>query len=89
MDTLLDISSLKTVEDLNNTDFSKYACKRHKSWVRHINNPVAQDDLNRICDLSEEEGAKVQLGWTMGELYYRVRALPQIKVPKQIMLPSM
>ena len=83
---ILDITKLRTVEDLNSTDFSKYAEETHPSWVRHINSPVAQDDLDRICDLSEEEGCKVQLGWIMGELYYKVRALPQVKKLRQMAL---
>lgn len=83
---ILDITKIQTLEDLNSTDFKKYECDQHEAWVRHINNPVAQDDLNRICDLSEEEGAKVQLGWTMGELYYRIRVLPQVKKLKQVAL---
>ncbi len=89
MTKLLDISNLKTVEDLNSTDFSKYACKEFKNYVRHINNPVAQDDLERICDLAHQEGSKVKLNWRMGELYYKVRALPQIKKLRQEVLPNM
>ena len=83
---LLDLRTLKTVEDIDNTDFSKFADERFKSWVRHIVYPVAQDDLNRVCNLSMEEGCKIGLSWSMGDLYYRDRALPQIKVPKQASL---
>ena len=76
---ILDITKIRTVEDLNSVDFSKYADDRFLTWVRHINSPVTSNDLDRVSDLSEEVGAKVILGWTLGELYYKVRALPQIK----------
>lgn len=83
---ILDITKIRTIEDLNSTKFSEYIDSKHKSWVRHINNPVAQDDLNRVCNLSDEVGAKINLGWSMGELFYNVRALPQIKALKQVPL---
>ncbi len=71
---ILDITKLQTVEDLNSTDFSKYADGTFPSWVRHINDPVAQEDLDRICKLTHQEGSKVKLSWHWGELYYKVRA---------------
>ena len=84
----LDITKIKTVEELNSIDFSKYADKRSQSWVRYIVSPVTSKALNEICDLSEKEGATVKLGWTMGELYYNNRSLPQIKPLKQMPLPG-
>lgn len=84
----LDITKIKTVEELNSIDFSKYADKRYQSWVRYIVSPVTSMALNDICNLSEKEGATVDLGWTMGELYYNNRALPQIKPFKQMVLPG-
>lgn len=82
----LDITKVKTVEDLNSVDFNKYADKRFSEWVRHINYPVKQKDLYRVCDLSTKTGSKVILGWSMGELFYKVRILPSIKPLKQMLL---
>ncbi len=84
---ILDITKIQTLEDLNSTDFKKYACNQFKSWVRYINDPVAQNDLDRICELAHEEGSKIKLGWSMGELYYKERALPQVKKMEQAILP--
>lgn len=81
---ILDVTKIQTVEDLNATDFSKYMDQQHLSWVRHITNPVSSKDLDRVCNLSEEVESKVILSWSMGELFYKVRPLPQIKVLKQI-----
>lgn len=79
----LDITKIQTIKDLNSTNFSKYVDKPHSSWVRYINMPVSTKDLDRVCDLSEKVGSKVTLGWSMGDLYYKMRALPQVKVLKQ------
>lgn len=84
----LDITKIKTVEELNSIDFSKYADKRHPSWARYIVSPVTSKALNEICDLSTKEGSMVDLGWTMGELHYRDKVLPQIKPLKQMTLPG-
>ena len=84
---ILDITKTQTLEDLNLIDFEKYSEDKFKSWVRYINDPTAQDDLNRICKLSQKEGSKVKLGWSMGELYYKERALPQVKKMEQTALP--
>ena len=84
----LDITKIKTVEELNSIDFSKYADKRYLSWVRFIESPVSSKALNEICDLSEKEGSMVDLGWTMGELHYRDKVLHQIKPLKQMILPG-
>ncbi len=70
----LDVKTLKTVEDLNKTDFSKFADSTHKSWVRHIVYPIGQAELNRICDLSFETNSKVKLANSMGDLYYEQSA---------------
>lgn len=83
---ILDITKIRTVEDLNSIDFNKYTNDGDLSWVRHINDPVMQSDLSRICDLSTKVGSKVTLGWSMGELFYKIRALPQIKALKQVPL---
>jgi len=84
MQKVLDITKIQTVEDLNSVNFDEYTdTEQHPSWVRYINDPVSQKDLDRICDLSEEVGSNVQLGCSMGELYYKVRPLPQIKVLEQ------
>ena len=82
----LDITKIQTVEDLNAIDFSKYVNQQHLSWVKHITNPISSKDLDRICNLSEGVGSKVTLGWTMGELFYKARPLPQVKVLKQMSL---
>lgn len=84
----LDITKIKTVEELNSIDFSKYADKRYLSWVRHIVSPVTSKALNEICDLSTKVGSMVDLGWSMGELHYRDKVLPQIKPLKQMALPG-
>lgn len=83
---VLDITRIQTVKDLNSVDFSKYVSQQHLSWVRHITSPISSKELDRICDLSEKSGSKIQLGWLMGELYYKTRALPQIKMLKQMPL---
>jgi 1,4-dihydroxy-2-naphthoate octaprenyltransferase len=68
---ILNTKTLQTVEDLNNTDFSKFTDGRFKSWVRYILYPVAQAELDRVVDLSAEEGSEVKLGDSMGDLYYK------------------
>jgi len=80
----LDITTIKTIEDINNTDFEKYSSEQFSNWLKHIVYPVSQDDLNRVNELSFQPGCEVELTWSMGDLYWRKRALPEIKVPKQI-----
>lgn len=67
---MLDITKIRTVEDINSTDFSKYADTKHLVWVRCINTPVSSGDLSRICALSRQPGSKIKLNWSMGELFY-------------------
>lgn len=83
---VLDITKIQTVEDLNSVDFSKYVNQQYLSWVRHITDPISSKELDRICDLSRKVESKIRLSWSMGELYYSVRALPQIKILKQMPL---
>jgi len=71
----LDITKIKTVDDLNSVNFSKYADKQYESWVRHIVLPVTTKALNEICDLSTKEGSMVNLGWSMGEIFYSNKVL--------------
>lgn len=67
---ILDITKIRTVEDINSTDFSKYADEPYPSWIKLISAPTSSDDLDRICALSEQPESKVNLSWEMGELYY-------------------
>ncbi len=85
----LDITKIKTVEDLNSVNFSEYVDKHFLMWVRYIVFPIKTESLNRICELSTKEGSKVTLGWSMGELYYKTLAIPQIKKLKQMTFPNM
>lgn len=85
----LDISKVKTVEELNSINFGEYADKQYKSWIRFIVFPITTKALNEICKLSTKEGSMVNLGWSMGDLYYKKRVLPQIKPLKQMTLPTM
>ena len=66
----LDITEIKTIEDINSTDFSKYVDRQESSWVRYLVYPVASKVLDSLCKLSAEEGSMVDLGWSMGDLYY-------------------
>lgn len=68
----LDITKILTVEDINNTPWEDYTDERFKSWVRYINDPTAQSDLDRLNELSfTGEGCLVRLTWSMGELSFR------------------
>lgn len=67
----LDITKLKTTEDLNNTPFEDYVDDKMKTWVRYIVYPVAQSELDRISELSfDDENCCVKLTWSMGELSF-------------------
>ena len=89
---ILDITKIRTVEDLNAIDFSKYVDKQFPILVKHIIYPNTSEQLNKICKLSNEVGSKVWLRWSInncwltGDLYYRIRALPQIKALRQMPL---
>jgi len=67
---LLDITTLKTVEDINAADFSKFADDKYKTWVRHIVYPVRQKELDRVCELATKSD-KIGLKWSMGDLFFR------------------
>lgn len=67
----LNISTLKTVEDLEKVDWKLYTDKTYKTWVRSIKYPVSEDDLNRVCDLSDKS-TKLRLGWSSGDLYVKI-----------------
>jgi hypothetical protein len=66
----LDITKLKTVEDLNNTPWEDYAGEGSKQWVRYIKYPVAASELDRVNELSFEKGCNVKITWNMGDLYF-------------------
>lgn len=70
----LDITKILTVEDINNTPWEDYTAEGTESWVRYINNPTAQSDLDRLNELSfTDEDCLVRLTWSMGELsFHRV-----------------
>lgn len=76
---LLDTTKIRTVEDLNNTGFAKYANTEGASWVRYTVNRTLPTELNRLCALSEEVGTKIQLKHELGRLYYKMR---KCKTPK-------
>lgn len=84
----LDVTKIDTVEKLNSTDFSKYIDKHDESWIRYIIFPVSTVALNKICELSTQEGSMFNLGWTMGDLFYKKKALPNTRPFKQRMLPN-
>lgn len=67
----LDISLIKSIKDLNTINFSKYLDNSHKDWIRNIKYPVSQDDLNRVCNLSENLESKILLYNSMGELFIK------------------
>ena len=79
METELDIIKIRTVEDLNSIDFSKYASKLHKSWVKHIQYPVDSKELSRVCNLSDEKNAKTGLCWRGGELFYHKKVVNKVE----------
>jgi hypothetical protein len=66
----LDITKLKTIEDLDNTPWEDYLGEGDKQWVKYIEYPVAQSELDRVSELSFEEGCNVKITWNMGELYF-------------------
>lgn len=72
--TKLDLTALNTVEDLDAVKWSDYFGSEHNNgingWVKSIKYPVKQDDLNRICELSQRSN-KIRLSWNMGELFVR------------------
>ena len=76
---LLDTTEILTIEDLNNTDFAKYANTDGASWVRYTVRRTLPSELNRLCALSEEVGTKIQLKHELGRLYYKMR---KCKIPK-------
>jgi hypothetical protein len=66
----LDITKLKTIEDLNNTPWEDYLGDEYTQWVKYIVYPVAQSELDRVSEMSFEEGCNVKITWNMGELYF-------------------
>jgi len=76
---LLDTTEIRTIEDLNNTDFAKYANTEGTSWVRYTVTRTLTRELIRICALSEEVGTRIQLKHESGRLYYKMR---KCKAPK-------
>ena len=76
---LLDTTKIRTIEDLNSTDFAKYTNTEGAPWVRYTVNRTLTRELNRLCALSEEVGTKIQLKHGLGRLYYKIR---KCKAPK-------
>ena len=76
---LLDTTKIRTIEDLNNTDFAKYANTDNAPWVRYTVRRTLPRELNRLCALSEEVGTRIQLKHELGRLYYKMR---KCKAPK-------
>lgn len=67
----LDITKIKTVEDLDKSILSKYCKDKYcKGFITEIKYPVAQKDLDKICFLSEES-KKYKLYNSKGELFYK------------------
>jgi len=71
---VLDLATLNTVEDLESVKWSDYFGDMHNDgtngWVKNIKYPVKQNDLNRVCKLSQESD-KIRLSWNMGELFVK------------------
>ena len=66
---LIDISKIKTLNQLEKIKWDKYCSKDMKTWVKFIASPVAQKDLDNICHLAEQSNV-IRMGNHMGELYY-------------------
>lgn len=68
----LDITKLRTVEDIDTVNYPDFFGDAHNDgvngWVKFIQSPVSQRDLDRICELSTKS-EKVKLGNNMGELF--------------------
>ena len=71
MSERLNLATIQTPEDVDKTDWSKYATnKDFKSWVKSILYPVSQDILDRVCELAKKSN-NIRLSNSMGSLYYR------------------
>lgn len=62
----LDISKIKTKDDLDKINFSDYITKSCKNWIDNIKYPVSQKDLDYVCRLSDGKLAN-----SMGELFIK------------------
>lgn len=67
----LDTTQLKTVEDIEAINWFGFCDPSYKRWVRHIKYPVAQKELDRVCELSRGSD-KVRFTNSMGDLYVRI-----------------
>lgn len=68
----LKLSEIKTIDDLliEIRNIHKYIINTdHVGWSQiRTENPVSTKNLNRICNLAQENG--ILMGWNMGELFY-------------------
>jgi len=67
----LDITVIKSVIQLNGIKWENFLDTTHPYWVRYIKYPVAQKDLDLICELSDNIFSMVRLNNSQGELYWR------------------
>lgn len=81
---ILDITKIRTINDLNTLDLSKYTCYEHPSWIRYINKQEGSDDLSRICKLSTGVRSRLRLRLSMGELFFveKIKKKKVMKLPK-------
>lgn len=72
----LDITKLQTVEDIDTVNYPDFFGNVHNDgvdgWVKFIKSPVAQRDLDRVCELSTRS-KKIKLGNNMGALFVEKR----------------
>ncbi len=69
----LDTRQIKTVEQLNAVNFSKYENRVDKGHVEYVQDPISSAELSRICELSTDQGSKVTLSWNMAELFFKMK----------------
>lgn len=73
--TLLDISTIETIEHFNATDWREFIDHDYADpnweWLRFIKYPASCADMDRLHDLSQSQGSKFDFYWSMGDVYYR------------------
>lgn len=69
MDRLDTTKILNVDEHLNKINWDNYLDEKDKQWVRYINYPISQAELDRICELSQSPKSKIKLINSMGDLY--------------------
>lgn len=68
---MLDITTIQTVEELDSITLSNFADDLSHHWhLLNVRYPVRDQELNRICELSNQS-TKYRLCTSWGELYYK------------------